>query len=334
MFHFKKKGGKNCGVILMYHHINTLESDEWQLAVSAENFAEHLSVLSDFNVISISGMAKAARDKSIPTNSVAMSFDDGYQDNFSNAAPLLERYGYPASFFLTNSIGNNQQLYWWDELESVLLLSKEIPENLELNIRSVHYSWNLSADWTEIINQPTLSALTSWLRWEFPPSTRHALFVHLSEWMKSLTHEEQQLVIRQLKDQVYTEQERSNALRSMSMASLQALRQIPQFEIGAHTATHTALANFNKALQSEAIYSNKVFLETILNQSIAGFAYPHGSYNADSIEILKQLGFIYGCTTREALVTNEADPYLLPRFHVKDWNGRQFRQQIAGMMDE
>ncbi|MBC7850232.1 MAG: polysaccharide deacetylase family protein [Chitinophagaceae bacterium] len=327
-----KKAQKHCGLILMYHHINTLESDEWQLAVSAKNFAEQLSVLSDFNVVSINEMADAVRAKSVRPNSIAISFDDGYEDNYSNAASLLANYRYPASFFLTNSIGNEQPQYWWDELERILLLSKHIPEILELNVRSVRYRWNLSGNWTEIISPASLSELAGWLRWKVPPSTRHALFVYISEWMKSLTYEEQQSVIEQLKLQCNDKGERSDAFKCISSANLDSLRQISQFEIGGHTATHIALTNFSNAIKSQSIHSNKVFLESILYQPVTGFAYPHGSYDKDSIDILQQMGFRYGCTTQEAVVTTEADPYKLPRFHAKDWNGRQFHQHIEEWM--
>ncbi len=106
-------------VILMYHRIATVRPDPWSLCVSPEHFAEHLVVLQNYR--------RTRLDQLIPGGwslrggvSVAITFDDGYADNFHNAAPLLRRYDTPATFFITTGYIGDSREFWWDELERIV----------------------------------------------------------------------------------------------------------------------------------------------------------------------------------------------------------------------
>lgn len=45
-----------------------------------------------------------------------VTFDDGYEDNFSAAFPVLRRHGLPASFFVATGFVDRPRLPWWDEI--------------------------------------------------------------------------------------------------------------------------------------------------------------------------------------------------------------------------
>ncbi|MHB9155501.1 MAG: polysaccharide deacetylase family protein, partial [Endomicrobiales bacterium] len=51
-----------------------------------------------------------------PDNAVSVTFDDGYEDNYTNACPLLRRYGIPAAFFLSVHAIDQGRLLWFDEI--------------------------------------------------------------------------------------------------------------------------------------------------------------------------------------------------------------------------
>jgi peptidoglycan/xylan/chitin deacetylase (PgdA/CDA1 family) len=50
---------------------------------------------------------------------LAITFDDGYRDNFENAAPVLERLGLPATFFLVTQWMGTDVVPWWDRQQGV-----------------------------------------------------------------------------------------------------------------------------------------------------------------------------------------------------------------------
>jgi len=104
----------------MYHRIAVLDKDPWQLAVTPGHFEQQLQILSKKNVISISQLVLQLKRGRLKQNSVVVTFDDAYIDNYTTARPLLEKYKVPATFFIaTKNIGTNNE-YWWDELGSII----------------------------------------------------------------------------------------------------------------------------------------------------------------------------------------------------------------------
>src|SRR4051794_17154479 len=104
-------------VVLMYHRITDESIDPWQLAVNPYFFEQHLEVLQKrFKVIRVNELIHQLTTKLITANSVCITFDDGYRDNFLNAKPLLEKYKCPASFFIPTLYIGQEQMFWWDEL--------------------------------------------------------------------------------------------------------------------------------------------------------------------------------------------------------------------------
>jgi len=99
-------------------------------------------------------------------------------------------------------------------------------------------------------------------------------------------------------------------------------------EIGAHTVTHPALAELPAAAQRSEIEGSKTSLEEILGHTVTSFAYPYGSpghYTAETTAIVKEAGFGSACSGPAGLVWRGADPFQLPRFSMRDWDGAAFK---------
>ena len=54
-----------------------------------------------FNVLPLALAVERLRQGDLPARALAITFDDGYADNAEVAAPILERLGLPATFFVT-----------------------------------------------------------------------------------------------------------------------------------------------------------------------------------------------------------------------------------------
>lgn len=88
--------------ILTYHHIDVREEDPL-LGVSPENFRRQMRFLArhKYNVISLTELVQAMTDKKkLPRNTVVLTFDDGREDNYIWAFPLLKKYNFPATIFV------------------------------------------------------------------------------------------------------------------------------------------------------------------------------------------------------------------------------------------
>ena len=87
--------------VLLYHRVNNISSDN--LTTSERRFIEHMEVLRQhYPVLGLSEAVAALRTgRYLGPNVVVITFDDGYADNHDVAAPILEHFGLPATFFVT-----------------------------------------------------------------------------------------------------------------------------------------------------------------------------------------------------------------------------------------
>jgi peptidoglycan/xylan/chitin deacetylase (PgdA/CDA1 family) len=88
-----------CPVILTYHSISEGNSP---LKISPNLFTEQMEWLLDNVLVApLSEVAASvAERKPLPERTVALTFDDGFRDFYSSAAPVLRRLGFPATIFL------------------------------------------------------------------------------------------------------------------------------------------------------------------------------------------------------------------------------------------
>lgn len=111
----------------MYHSI---AYNKEFFTVTPENFQEQMSFLSEnnFNIIKLTELERLKKNKSDNKKIIILTFDDGYEDNYLNAFPILKKYGFPATFFISSSlIGNSIKGKKGTELK---ILSQEEIEDL------------------------------------------------------------------------------------------------------------------------------------------------------------------------------------------------------------
>jgi peptidoglycan/xylan/chitin deacetylase (PgdA/CDA1 family) len=105
--------------ILMYHSVAPGAKVSNRLAVSPETFDKQMRLLKTrgFNVITPEDFARNIKmGRKMPPRTVAITFDDGYQDNYTEAFPVLKKYGLPAAIFIIiNEVGRSDRLSW-DEI--------------------------------------------------------------------------------------------------------------------------------------------------------------------------------------------------------------------------
>ncbi len=111
---------EGCSVILTYHSVGARDHE---MNVTPAAFKEQMKWLADnARVVSL-------RDAVEQSAGVAITFDDGYRDNFTEAAPVLSAFDLPATIFavagrmgdwLDHDVrGEESQLMSWNELSAL-----------------------------------------------------------------------------------------------------------------------------------------------------------------------------------------------------------------------
>lgn len=316
----------------MYHQVCERRDDPWELAVHPDNFHAQLEYLKkNFNVVSTSDLADGISSRKLK-RSVAITFDDGFRDNYTNAAPLLDFHELPATFYMATSAMKQEYVYWWDALQDVIFHSEVLPEKLDIKINQTPVQFSFHSD--RILNSKLINQIRAWNYNLTIPNERVALYMLLWYNIKPLTHAEQSRVLADIRAWAGHDRFISQQGVTMSVREMQTLGGNPLFTIGAHTVHHAMLSQQNRTDQAFEVKESKHQLEKWLGKAVDGFAYPYGNYNEVTQSILKEAGFSYAVSTEPKAVTTEDDPYALPRIQVKNWCVYEFAAKLNEMVDE
>lgn len=136
----------------MYHYISASPSAQDRirvgLSVPPEMFEAQLKLLSDngYTTISLRDLYEfLAVGKALPDKPIILTFDDGYLDNYTNAFPILQKYGMVGTFFvLTGPADDGESAYLtWDMITEMSNAGMDIQlhsrEHLDMRNRS--FDW-------------------------------------------------------------------------------------------------------------------------------------------------------------------------------------------------
>ena len=110
--------------ILMYHYIVPDAPKSDRLTISPRQLERQMRFLRNnhYNIVALEAIADLIRDKKkIPPKTVAITFDDGKKDNFTEAFPILKKYNIPATMFIiVDQVGRPQgDKMNWQEIKTM-----------------------------------------------------------------------------------------------------------------------------------------------------------------------------------------------------------------------
>jgi len=315
----------------MYHRIADEACDPWGLCVSPRYFEQHMEVLrKSFSVIPIRRMSESLADRTVSHRSVTITFDDGYGDNIHAARPILERVDLPATFFLISDYLGRRVEFWWDELDRLLLQPGSLPDRLEVSVHGRRIQASLGE--AACYSQESVHLNRHWRAWQDPPTPRHSLYYWLWKELRPMSREDREQILEKLRHWANTGSRSRTSRRTLSNAEVFALSKDRLIEIGCHTMTHPQLSSLSPSMQSEEIRGCKKHLEEIVGRPVKSFAYPYGDnddYTAETVSIVRSMGFFSACSTVPGPVTQDSDPFQLPRMPVENWKGEEFEKRLS-----
>jgi peptidoglycan/xylan/chitin deacetylase (PgdA/CDA1 family) len=287
-------------LVLNYHRIGTASGSPFDHALwsaTRDDFARQVCWVAErFPVVGPAQLDDVLSGR--VRRGVMFSFDDGYRDNFTEAFPVLQEHGVPATFFISTGFIDRPWVPWWDEvcwmIRSTTCEVLQLPEEF-----GGPYELNRNAD-------PELTRATQTIlrRYKAIPSHRTADFLDA------------------LADVAGTGRCPAEVADGLWMTwdMIREMRDAGMF-FGGHTHTHPVLARLTPDEQDREIETCRNRLDAELGPGTDAFSYPVGGPTAfDEITraCLSRHGFrwsfsYYGGWQRPGL----HDPLDLPRTSVE-----------------
>ena len=312
-------------LILMYHRVAAPAVDPWGLAVRPDRFAVHMEMLRERRTpLPMSEVVQRLRDGTLPDNAVAVTFDDGYVDNVSDARPRLAAAGVPATIFLVADAIGQAREFWWDEVARGILdrreaLDCEIPVNGGL-CRLTFSAANGSED--------DLEANKSWRAWQKPSTARQRTFLDFWRPLRDANAAARDEAMNRFREAANVPAADPTDL-PMAPGDVAQLVRDGLFEIGGHTLTHPPLPLLAPEERRREIEEGKRRCEQLAGREVRGFAYPHGALDDHCRAAVRASGFTWACTTVAGSVQRSSDPHALPRLFVQDWDVATFAAALT-----
>jgi peptidoglycan/xylan/chitin deacetylase (PgdA/CDA1 family) len=251
-------------LVLEYHRVlPEVHFNPFETVVSVRAFKTQLDRLERSYPIVPLGEAIRGIESKIKGDKVALTFDDGYEDNYNVAFPILEERGLKATFFVTTGLIGSERPQWdW-----------EIVTNLrETNRDKVR------------IGKVTISKTSD--------ESSTAFASRVIEHLKSSDLSSLQQVLEDLRENSPKGLD-IESTRCMDWEEVRTLRKAGM-EIGAHGVTHRSLARIDPAESFNEIVKSKEVVESKTGNSCEHFAFPFGSrldYNQQLIDWIRKAGF-------------------------------------------
>lgn len=234
---------------------------------------------------------------------LALTFDDGYRDNFTEAYPLLKRLGIPVAIYVTTSFPDGEAVLWWYAVERLLQDHDQIA----------------------LADGRVLPCRTS--------QEKLDAFVSLRQSIMALPADGLGDRINSMFKQANFDWRRICTAEALSWTDLRELAQDPLVTIGAHTVSHPVLSALSPEQASAEMRDSRERIEARIGVPVAHFCYPFGSRNevgAREFELARKLGFKTATTTRWGNIFRKHRAHLhgLPRIPLTNafnWDG--FRRQ-------
>ncbi|MFL6281380.1 MAG: polysaccharide deacetylase family protein, partial [Vicinamibacterales bacterium] len=291
------------GVILLYHRIDAT-LDVHGLGVPPEMFEAHLQCLgSDYQVLALDDLL-STRVEDLPERAVALTFDDGYEDNLTVAAPLLQRYRMPATFFLTTCGVASTVEYWWDTLER-LLLDSLTPETLDMQPAGI----------------PLISQTAT-------PEQRQVAHWRLYEMLVHASLDERTRVMQRLKEWAAAGTPR---VRPIVADEVLQLAKLPGVTIGGHTVNHVALPD-NPDSRLLEMSDCRAQLKRITGRPVELFAYPYGAVDRQTAAEARR-AWRWGMSCEERSLGDAFDAARVPRLDVKATSRDEFGSRLSRLFE-
>ncbi len=254
--------------ILMYHGCDSNGDTTYNSRhTSKDSFEKHINYLNKHAyIISLNDFFEKRFISGKPN--FAITFDDGYLNNLTNALPILTKLKTKATFFITGLNNTKSDILWADFLNIASVSRKE---NIKIcgevfeKRKGIFYSLNSNESLYKIIKEINTS-------YEYKLQMMEAFGADAKFKLNPDLFEKWQL---------------------MSDKDILTCSQSEFIEIGAHGYFHNNIGTLTNSESRKELKDVKEYLENLTQKKINSIGYPDGSYNRTTLDIAEELGYKY-----------------------------------------
>jgi len=304
-----KRSQKNIH-ILAYHRIVEELSNEYIFnseifSATTSEFDRQMEYLSNnFNVINFTQLEMGLINNDLKDNSVIVTFDDGYYDNYSLAMPVLNKYNIGATVFLATDYIDSGDLFWFDVVSGFI----KSYDGSKLDLESMDLKFNLN------------------------DISKHQAFKIVGRELKSLDDSKRVNLLSEINDKFNfsISDEHYQQAKPLSWDNVIEMSN-HDIEFGSHTKSHCFLNCIDSTSLESELRESKVKIENKIGKEINSFCYPAGVTNTSIKNMVKSCGYYFGVGYRHGVNDKDyMDLYDLYREHIEpDVNFDLFRANVT-----
>jgi peptidoglycan/xylan/chitin deacetylase (PgdA/CDA1 family) len=272
-------------LVLLYHRVND-EHAPYFAGTPPKRFQEDLERMAEQGpALPLAELVARARRRDVPPGAWAVTFDDGYRDNYTDAFPLLRRWNVPATIFLTTGPIDDRKPLWHDR---------------------VFDAFSAVVDGTIDVGEEHFALAD-------PASRRTALLALLA----SLRAMDSAARTRRIDDVIgllgLTEAPRPDRMLRWEEAKTMVGQGI---DFGGHTVTHPILTRLSPEEAAAEIAACRARIHERLGVAATLFAYPNGAredFDDGVMGAVRDAGFEAAVTTLWGANGADTDPFALRR---------------------
>ena len=309
-----KKLIKNKNIyIIMYHYVREVKHSNYPnlKALELNEFKKQISFFKkNFNFIDQNNLEEIISSKKIPNKpSILLTFDDGLIDHYKYVFPILLKNKISGCFYPSIRALKQNEVLEVNKIQFILEKEKdrkkilsEIEANLiKLSGEKLEKFYNKIKQWSRFDDKDTF---------------------FIKQLLQHLLHTKiRNKITNKLFQKTVNREEKDFASKLyMSSKNIKEMYLNKMF-IGLHGSDHLWLKYLNKNEQEREIKNSLSFFSKIGIKNNISMAYPYGSYNKITLNLLKKYKIKFAFTTKPGSINsnNLMKRYLFPRYDTNDF---------------
>jgi peptidoglycan/xylan/chitin deacetylase (PgdA/CDA1 family) len=280
--------------ILMYHSVlddpAQVENSLGGIALNRQVLQGQMELLArEFHPVTLDQVLRFVNGaEDLPERAVAVTFDDGYTDNYEVAMPILNRVGIPAAFYATIDCIENRRLPWPSRLRFAFLMTAR-------------------SEWRDEAGK--LWPLKT-------PEQKNSAYLAVCDRVAQSAGSAQEQIVAQMESELEKSLPQKFGEWMMTWEQLRGLTENGHI-VGSHTMTHPNLAFVNAEDARWEMLESKQRLESHLGQKVVHFSYPcpalFPNWAEQTIGESVRSGYKTAVTTSSGLARKHDNPLALKR---------------------